>query len=476
MLLELEKKIAVFLQAIEFPNSKVNILLAVSGGADSIALLHVLHALISYKHINADLYCAHFNHKLRSDSDSDEEFVISQAQKFNIPITTKRFDVEKYARNNKLSIETAARQLRIENLTKIAKTNKCKWIATGHQKDDNAETIIHRILRGTGYRGLAGIWPLRKFNEDVFFVRPLLCVSREEIVQYLQQRNLNWHEDYTNAEFKYTRNHILQKQCENSLVEQLSKLSVKADSLYKQICNKVNTLWPEVSICNDNKISLKRNILQSQLPSVQIELIRRALSAISCGERDLTSEHYERILELIKHGYTGKTIQLPNGFDVYMQYEYVIFKKCRVGHVPPDSSFLNGGVEPHPTILKLPGQTVFNEFTIDAAILEEDKVDFKKFLKSKTSSIEWFDLDKIKEPLIVRFRKDGDRFVPFSQKKQKKIGKFLTAQHVTEEVRSKIIVFEDSEKIIWLYPIRTSEQTRIISETKTILQLHISKK
>ena len=473
MLFELEYKIADFLHDINYPSSKENILLAVSGGADSIALLYALHAIKSQNHFSFDLFCAHINHQLRTDADSDEEFVVSQARKLNIPVITRRLNVEKFSRDNKLSIETAARQLRIENFLEIAQTNNCNWIATGHQKNDNAETIIHRMLRGTGFRGLAGIWPMRKFNEKVTFVRPLLCVTREEITQYLQQKNINWHEDYTNAKFIYTRNHIrhrllpaLQKQCKNSLVEQLTELSQKAERLYKQICDKVEAIWPEVSECNEDKIILKREIVQSQFPSVQIELIRRALSGIGSGERELTSEHYEKILKLIKQAYSGKTIQLPNGFNVHAEYENIIFTNNRKEIARNQSLSVD---------ITIPGLTTFNEFTIKASIIEKEQADLKNFLNCKTPKIEWFDFDKLKEPLIVRFRQEGDRFIPFGQKSGKKIGKFLTAQHIPEEMRNKALVITDSGKIIWLYPIRTSEQTRVTLETRKILQLQITK-
>ncbi len=473
MLFELEKKIADFLKVIEFPISKINILLSVSGGSDSTALLYALKSIQSQNIYPLNLFCAHINHQLRTDADSDEEFVVSQAQKLKIPVITKRLNVEKFSHDNKLSIETAARQLRIENLIEIAKINNCNWIATGHQKNDNAETIIHRMLRGTGFRGLAGIWPMRKFNENVTFVRPLLCATREEIIQYLQQKNINWHEDYTNAEFIYTRNHIrhrllpaLQKQCKYSLFEQLTELSVKAGNLYKQIRIKADALWPEVSECNEDKIILKREIVLSQLPSVQIELIRRALSGIGSGERELTAEHYEKILKLIKRAYSGKTIQLPNGYNVHSKYENIIFLNRR------EEIALNQSLS---VIINIPDSINFNEFTIQASVIEKEQAELKNFMESKTSDIEWFDLDKIKPPLIVRFRKEGDRFIPFGQKKEKKIGKFLTAQHVPEEIRNKTFLITDSEKIIWICSIRTSEQTRVTSETRKILQLHITK-
>jgi len=477
MLFKLEKKVGNFLKAIEFSDSKSNILLAVSGGADSIALLYVLHALTSQNILSLNLYCAHINHQLRDDANSDEEFVVEQAQKLNIPVITKRLDINTFARDNKLSIETAARQLRIKCLTEIAQANQCKWIATGHQKNDNAETIIHRMLRGTGFRGLAGIWPVREFEKNIYFVRPLLCVTREEIIRYLEQKKLKWHEDYTNAKFIYTRNHIrhrlipsLQKQCKSSLIEQLSELSENAYKLYKQIRLTVDVLWPQVSICNDEKVVLKRHILKTQTKPIQLELIRRALSYLGSGERDITSEHYERIFEQAEKGSTRNTIQLPNKFFVHVEYGNLIFSSNRA---LISQSYISHSDQSQSVNLTIPGKTVFNNITIEASFVEQKERDFKKFLKTKTSSIEWFDFDKIKQPLIVRLRKEGDRFVPFGQKEKKKIGKFLTAQHIPEKIRNKTLIIEDAEKIIWLCPVRTSEQTKITSKTINILQLQI---
>ncbi|MFA7485705.1 MAG: tRNA lysidine(34) synthetase TilS, partial [Phycisphaerae bacterium] len=127
------------------------VLLAVSGGADSIALLYVLHNLVCQKKLSASLVCAHINHQLRAEqSDADEKFVIEQAEGLGIEVITKKINVTAIAHSSKLSIETAARQLRIESLIDIAHQAGCGLIAAGHQKNDNAETIIHRILRGTG--------------------------------------------------------------------------------------------------------------------------------------------------------------------------------------------------------------------------------------------------------------------------------------------------------------------------------------
>ena len=196
MLKKLEQKTADFIAAERLAPAGGKVLLASSGGADSSALLHVVAVL------RLDVHCAHINHQLRTDeAQRDEDFVIEQCQKLKVPVVTKKIDVRDYAKKSKLSIETAARNLRIEKLVEIAKEQNCVCIATAHHKNDNAETIIDRLIRGTGLRGLCGIWPAKKFADGITFIRPLLCATRDEIIQYLNSRNLKWCTDRTNTDF-----------------------------------------------------------------------------------------------------------------------------------------------------------------------------------------------------------------------------------------------------------------------------------
>ncbi len=180
MLLEFEQKVGDFIKANELFGSAERVLLAVSGGADSTALLYAMWGLKAKGVFDAELLCAHMNHQLRgTQADLDEDFVLAQAAELKLAITTKRLDVRGFAGRNKLSIETAARKLRIESLLQIARANDCRVVATAHQKNDNAETVLQRLVRGTGFRGLGGIWPVRVFADDIRFARPLLCVRRD---------------------------------------------------------------------------------------------------------------------------------------------------------------------------------------------------------------------------------------------------------------------------------------------------------
>ncbi len=165
MLLEFENKIAGFIKANGLFGSADKILLAISGGADSTALLHAMCALKADGVLDGKLICAHINHQLRdTEAEADEDFVIAQARNLKLAITTGRVDVRGFAHRNKLSIETSARKLRFESLLDIAKANNCNQIATAHQKDDNAETVLQRLVRGTGFCGLGGIWSKRVFE------------------------------------------------------------------------------------------------------------------------------------------------------------------------------------------------------------------------------------------------------------------------------------------------------------------------
>ncbi len=475
MVLEFEKKLADFIKVNGLLCSAEKILLAVSGGADSIALMYAIHALKAQGILNTRLLCAHINHQLRgAQGDLDEEFVVTQATKLKLAVTTSRTDVRGFARLNKLSIETAARHLRMEALIDIAKANDCSLIATAHQKNDNAETILQRLSRGTGFRGLGGIWPERIFADEIKFVRPLLYFRRDEIVKYLHERNLKWRQDHTNADCTHRRNYIrhrlipaLQQDCSDSVVEQLSQLARSARRYYSIVCDRANEVWLGVADCDAEKTVLDLKLFLAEPQPVRIELVRRSLANINCGERGLTQGHYEGILQLAEQNVTGRKIELPGGFIVRREYGDLIFtrsqRKARF-----DRQICK------PAGLDVPGQTGFGGQIIEATILESEISRLEEFVVGKTNCIERFDLDKVKLPLIVRHRRPGDRFIPLGQRAEKKLGKFLTAQRIPHRVRNEVLVVADSEKIIWVWPVRISEQAKVAAETKTILQLQIT--
>lgn len=475
---EFEQRIADFMRDNEMLDSAPRVLLAVSGGADSTAMLHALCALRTRGLLNAELTCAHVNHRLRGErGDDDERFVVRRAEKLGLEVKIKRVDVRSFARRAGLSIETAARQLRIESLLDIARETGCSLIATAHQMDDNAETIIQRLARGTGIRGLGGIWPVREFGKgDIRFVRPMLGVTRLEVIVYLKERNLQWREDETNVECKFRRNYIrhrllpaIQANCAGSLAEQLSALSRAARRYYHLVCRHADEAQPISTVFEEGKVILNCEKLLGISKPVQVELVRRALDSIGSGQRRIMQEHYERVMELAEQDKGGRKIELPGAFAARREYGNVILEKAE----PQTNTVSQEGIE-----VTVPGRTPIGPYVVEARILEIEDcrtgIRFSKHDKRQEVLIERFDLANIKPPLIVRPRRDGDRFVPLGLQAEKKVGKFLTDVHAPNDLRRKVLVVEDREKVIWLWPIRMSEQAKVTDRTRKILQMEIA--
>jgi tRNA(Ile)-lysidine synthase len=478
MAYEFENQVLSFIRTEQLFGDRDKLLLAVSGGADSIALLHTLWALRADRHIKTELLCAHLNHKLRgAESEADETFVISQATGLGLDVVTRRLDVKRYAARGKLSIETAARKWRLETLCEIAKRHGCACIATGHHKNDNAETIIQRLLRGTGFRGLAGIHPRRRFEGGACFIRPLLCVSREQIQQYLKSRSLAWRQDLSNLEVEFRRNFIrhhllpkVQRDCSQPIIEQLWQLSCRMRKFQDYLERQAEPLWHKLAKPSAGRVSIDLPGFLKQPEPVKIELIRRTLAQLGSGERDLTGAHLNRIIDLANQNVSNRVLELPDGFTFWREYKKLVFAAPRRDSA--DEELAAGRM----VELKIPGRTHFGGFVIKTELVEYDGTGLESFKADKNSHTEWFDYDKLKLPLTVRFRRDGDKFVPLGMKNEKKVGQLLTDAQVPQEVRNNVLIISDARKIIWVWPIRISEQVKVTDKTVRILQLSISAK
>jgi tRNA(Ile)-lysidine synthase len=480
----LEKKVMEFIRLHELFAGAERVLLAVSGGADSVALLHVLVSLRSQRLIAAELICAHINHQLRGpQSDSDEQFVIEQAGRLNLPVMTRTANVREYAAAHHLSQETAGRQLRFASLQETASERGCTWVATGHQKNDNAETLIHRLRRGTGFRGLAGIWPARPFGAGLRLARPLLCATRNEIAAYLHKHKLPWRADHTNVDLAYTRNYIrhrllpaLQEESRRPLVEELSALAAAARELYGRIQSQAEEAGSRLARFSEGRIALQASALASLPEPVAIELVRQALVGLGCGERSLTQQHYRAILRLAQRPGNGRRVSLPHGFVARYEQGQVILDVAEAAKAhqrkpaPPESP-----AGPAPTVLQVPGRTHFAGREISADVRDRREIEQNKVKAGKSGFREYFDLDKISLPVVVRPRQIGDHFWPLGLAGEKKVGKFLTTAKVSRELRERIVIFADREKIIWVCPVRISEQAKVTEETRRILSLRVNR-
>jgi tRNA(Ile)-lysidine synthase len=468
----IETKTAVFLKENNLLPNGTKALLAVSGGADSIALLKILVSLKLSGKINNDFHIAHINHLLRAQkSFEDEAFVKTLAEKHKLPIITERVNVKKYAQENKLSIETAGRNLRLEKLAMIAQENDCDCVATAHQKNDNAETIIHRIGRGTGFKGLAGIRPKVVLNGTTF-IRPLLCLSRKEIEDYLLSEDIKWQTDRTNLDCCFTRNRIrhrvlpiLQRQAKSDIVELLFVLSRHCLAFSEAIERQAKKALQQC-VLNQSKhfISVDTDRFNNYPSLLKVEIIQNAMQQCGIGLQKITMEHYDRIIKFLTKSRPGKTLQLPDKAVIKKQQKSFCLSYPETCTEKPET-----------VTLKIPGSVRFSDWLIETEILPVDKLDIESFKQKKNDLVEWFDLQQIKPPLIARCRQEGDRFKPFGLGVSKKVGKFITSAKPDPDQQKRAFLICDSEKILWLVPIRRSSESAITDKSRSLLQVKVKK-
>ena len=251
------------------------IILAVSGGPDSIFMLDILKKL--KEKLNFEIIVAHVNHKIREESDSDEEYVKNYCKKNQIECYTKRIDVIKYANNKKIGTEEAGREVRYDFFEELLIKNKANKIAVAHNKNDKVETIIMNLLRGTGTLGLKGIEPIR----DNKYIRPIIEINRDRIEKYCAENNLNPRIDKTNFENTYTRNKIrnlvipyIQKEFNPNIIEGISRLSEIATEEDNYINNVTKEKYQEMLInCSEKEIVLILKIFNEQDTVIKKRLV-----------------------------------------------------------------------------------------------------------------------------------------------------------------------------------------------------------
>lgn len=296
------------------------VVLAVSGGADSVAMSHLLVRLAQQGRLACGFVMGHINHHLRgAASDADEAFVRSLAASLGVPFTAVSVDVKGYAAARKLSIETAGRRLRLAALVEIARGHGYSAVATAHHADDQAETMVHRLLRGTSLRGLCGIRPAA-VHHGLRFVRPMLSLRREQIEAYCGEHHLDWRHDHSNDALDFTRNRIrhcllpeLRRECPD-LVErlaELAELSLAAQQRVEAAAAEatVHLLRLDANPAADAKrIAFDRGGFAAQSPWVQAELLTQAVQDLGGGLRDMTMRHYQSLMTAAADGRPTKVV------------------------------------------------------------------------------------------------------------------------------------------------------------------------
>jgi len=442
------------------------ILLAVSGGADSVAMAAALHRLRQAGRLGCEFVIGHINHSLRgAESDADEAFVCALGKSLRVEVVTCTVDVGAYAKAHRLSIETAGRTLRLKALAAMARDNNCSVVATAHHADDQAETLVHRLMRGTGLRGLCGIRPLTR-HEGVRFVRPLLTLRRAEIMAYCQTGGLSWREDASNRSCAFTRNrirHRLMPELERQMTDaagMLTRLAAVCCAAQQRIETAANGV---TSVAGQGVVSMDRGRFVEQSPWVQAELLGWAVQTVGGGLRDMTSRHYQAVMAQAAAAGNTKIIW-PGDISVAVSQQGIVLSK-----VTDDEP-----VFPlEPAVLQVNKTALFGPYHIHATFLERPNAQLEGFLHDKPAMTERLDADCIKGPIMMRPLEQGDRFWPMGLGKPKKAARFLMDSKIDKQDRENIFVLADAEKILWLAPLRLDDRVKVTASTRRILEIII---
>ena len=443
---------------------KETVLVGVSGGVDSLALLYALHTL---RHqLDCQLHIAHLDHGFREDSAADAVYVAEQADQLGIPISSTRVDVPQLMRDQKLSAEAAARRARYQFYECVSERIGATKIALGHHRGDQAETVLMNLLRGAGVSGLKGILPVREGK----FIRPLLAFSRKEIEDFVAQLGLQPRCDATNYQLDYLRNRVrlelipaLERAYNSNIQNVLNQTAelLQAESDYLEMLAHDAFQVCRVESSTADTVVLDRCLFREYHLALRRRILRLAVAEVFGEVRDLYFNHFESMLNLIDGEAPNSALDLPNGGAFRRAYDRVLIQKTADSYTPFEYEVVVPG---HTALPLLDAEMI-------ATVVEQPMncTVADKFPDGKFQAV--FDLDRLQLPLALRQRRDGDRFHPFGMRGTKKLKDLLIDAKIPQQERGRVPVLMSGDEIIWVVGYRTSEPFKVRAETKHQLYL-----
>ena len=414
------------------------ILIACSGGLDSVVLSRL------FKELNYDISLAHCNFSLRGkESDEDEKFVILLADKLSIPIFNKKFNTKAYKIKHKLSTQVAARQLRYQWFEEVCTEHSFDYLATAHHLDDDLETFLINLSRGTGLRGLIGI-PL--INEKI--IRPFLNFPRADILQYAKEKNSPWREDSSNQTSDYLRNKLR--------IEVIPRLKEVDHNLLNGFHQTQKYLNDSMALVNDYMALIKNLVVDETEDGFEIDVLKL---------QDLPNTNALLYELLAPFGFTAwddisDLLTAQSGKQIFSESHRIL--KNRKSLLLVENSFVHN--EETYTIKE-------SDTGIDTPInLKIEQVDKTS---DYTPSIVYLDLQKLNFPLQLRKWREGDSFYPFGMKGKKKLSKFFKDEKLSLVAKEKTWVLTSGNHIVWIVGMRSDHRFKVENQTKKILKITV---
>jgi len=435
------------------------IMVAVSGGPDSTALLHILNDL--KPRLNIELAAAHFHHGLRGEeADRDAGFVEQLSNELGLPFIMEWGDVAGYREKNRLSLQEAARDLRLQFLEEARRSMGARKIALGHTRDDQTEELVMRLIRGTGPEGLAGMLMMR----DNVFIRPLLHIPKADLLHFLRERGLAYVEDKSNQDLRYLRNRIrhqclpLLRELNPSLDLALHRLSFLAqvdNGYWRQ--EQFNLLRQLVIYEHEGLLVMDRSGLCGQHGALLRRLLKSAGATVSGSSKALNFSHINSVYEAIQGGSPNTHLDLPHGLQVDVSYREVVFSRR--------DSFKSGFIY----TLEKPGFLAMEKIQSQLVIEHRPMTGAEELDLGPWQAV--VDAGLLDWPLTIRSVHPGDRMLPLGMENHKKLKDLFINRKVPRWKRPLLPVIESGSDIIWVAGIGPGEQVKVTSQTSSFLHI-----
>ncbi len=461
------------------------VILAVSGGADSVFLVHFMKELAQEWQLT--LVMVHVNHGIRgAEADRDELFCQEMAKEYGIPFVAFHGDVPYLARTKKMSEEEAARWYRYQCLESYRENNGFHKIAVAHHQNDQAETMLFQMLRGSSLRGAGGIRPKRDG-----IVRPLLVMERAEIEEELRECHQSWCEDSTNQELLYSRNQLrhqvlpyIEKEIVPGAARHLAELAGQLQEVFEYLDVETKNTRKSIVQKKQDGLEMQGEEFCRLHTVLQRELILQLIEELAGSRKDITSQHLKSCCELAA-GETGKRISLPYGIQMGKDYDVVWLKKQKIFlDTLEKSQQIVEGTEMEEVYLWNPDQDQQKEYILQCfngkckkvivekvSIRDENSKKWKEV--PKNSCAKWFDCARINRMLEFRHPKQGDYFL-IGDGKRKKLGRFLIDQKIPQDVREQLWVWAMGSHILWIPELdRISTEFYVNEDTTDILCVRV---
>lgn len=455
------EKVKAFIDRYQLIDPGDHLIVACSGGSDSVALLYLLVDL-SISH-SFTLSVAHVNHGLRGqEANRDETYVQNLSYRFGLPFFSHHCDVQAFATEQGLTIEEAGRIVRYRFFRQLAAQRSSTKIVTAHHKDDQAETVLMNLLRGSGSNGLKGILPK---NGDL--IRPLLAVTKQEILDYLTAIKVLACYDQTNSDINILRNRIricllpqLELEYNNHIKDSLCRTATILQDEQDFIGQSAQALFAKVATITEKRLFLSLALREAH-PALIRAVIRIAVEKKQGHLKGISFYHVEELFKMLLLWPVNSCFPLPKGLLAYKNYDNIEFTY--------EQRQLPGGLS-QAVALNIPGKTVLPELNI-AIISRLDRQVPEQFSIAEA----WFDYEQVNLPIFVRSRRNGDQFHPFGFDGTKKLKKFFIDSKLPQEQRVLVPVVYNDQGILWLGGLRQASVAAVTAHTKTYLHLSLGK-